>query len=124
MSIRFTSFKEYILYLYIHIAYADSHLHESERELIYERMKILFPGEDPAVRFTEMAEKYIAEKEQSMDIIKRAHEQFHNIQFYRKYKVFLDLYDIINADGVVHESEQEAMDKLKEIIGIETGHDS
>ena len=120
MSLRFKSFKEYILYLYIHIAFADGSIHEKEKELIMERMKILFPGEDLDARYDAIVTTYIAEAGNSSEIIQGAHDQFKNVHFYKKYKVFLDLYEIINADGVIQESEQQALEKLKKVIGIET----
>ena len=120
MSLRFKSFKEYILYLYIHIAYADGSIHEKEKELIISRIKMLFPGEDEEIWYNSMVDTYMEHAGDSDEIVKSAHDQFRNVQFYKKYKVFLDLYEIINADGVVMESEKEAMDKLKQVIGIET----
>ncbi len=120
---KFKSFKEYILFLYVHLAYADGEVHDSERELILKRMKYLFPGEtQPEQVLDNMIQAYIKESGQSQQIIEAAHQQFNNVEFYKKYKVFKDLFDIIHADGVVAETEQEALNKLKTLIGIEIEH--
>jgi len=37
-------------------------------------------------------------------------------KFNKKYKLFVDLYDIIIADGVVDEKENQSLEKLKDII--------
>ena len=120
---RFKSFKEYILFLYVHIAYADGEVHPLERKLILEKMKLLYPGErDLETPLDKMLTTYLEMAGSSDEIIKGAHEQFHNVEFYKKYKVFIDLYQIIHADGIVSESEKEALEKLRVIIGIEIDH--
>ena len=120
---KFKSFKDYILFLYIHVAYADGEVHEKERELIMQRIQHLFPGElDPAGKFDEMVNAYMQDAGNSEESIRGAHTQFNNVEFYKKYKVFRDLYDIIHADGVVSETETEALEKLKQVIGIEIEH--
>jgi uncharacterized tellurite resistance protein B-like protein len=53
-----------------------------------------------------------------MDIIRDTFKQFDHVKFAQKYKVYTDMYDVINADGKVEESEKNALDLLKEIIDL------
>jgi len=43
---------------------------------------------------------------------------FDKVKFAQKYKVYTDMYDIVNADGKVEESEKHALEALKQIIDL------
>lgn len=51
-------------------------------------------------------------------LFKDTFNHFTNVKFAQKYKVYADMYDIINADGKIDESEAAALQELKEIIDI------
>jgi uncharacterized tellurite resistance protein B-like protein len=53
-----------------------------------------------------------------MEVIRATFKHFDQIKFTQKYKVYTDLYDIVNADGKVEESEMVALEILKEIIDM------
>jgi uncharacterized tellurite resistance protein B-like protein len=54
----------------------------------------------------------------TMDVIRETFKHFDKVTFAQKYKVFTDMYDIVNADGKVEESEKHTLDGLKEIIDL------
>ena len=118
-SSPFQSFKDYILYLYIHIAYADGIVQDSEEVLIKYKIKGLFPEDDMNEKYEEAIKLYKADAGKHETIIDAGHTQFVDVEFYKKYKVFRDLYNIISADGIVDAKETEALEKLKKIIGLE-----
>ena len=45
-SLKFNSYKEYILFLYVHIALADEIVQEEEKQLILKRLEKYFKGEE------------------------------------------------------------------------------
>lgn len=119
-TITFSSFKEYILFMYVHIAFADGVVQIEEKSLILKKLQRYFESEEAIIsNFEKMLITYQQMKEQADVIIKNHVKTFSNIEFYKKYKVFRDLYEIIEADGIVEECESEALDKLKIIIGYE-----
>ena len=114
------NFADFVLFLYIYMAHADSDLHEAERDVIKEKMKKLYPEDtDFNKKFNEQLNLYDDfDKNQLKTLFKDTFGHFSSIKFPQKYKVFTDMYDIINADGKVDESETKALNALKEIIDI------
>jgi uncharacterized tellurite resistance protein B-like protein len=112
------NFADFVLFLYIHMAYADGVYHPAEKEVIAERIPKLFPSEtDIAARLAKAEKQYAAVDQSKIEsIIKDTFKHFHSIKFAQKYKVYTDMYDIIHADGKVEESETKALNQLKDII--------
>lgn len=116
------SFADFVLFLYIHMAHADGEYHQDEENVISYKLKKLFPRE------TDLNKKLEAGKaiykglglphSQISGLIRDTFRQYPGIMFSQKYHVYTDMYDIIHADGKVHEAEQRALDELKEIIDI------
>ncbi|MCW5912171.1 MAG: TerB family tellurite resistance protein [Cyclobacteriaceae bacterium] len=114
------TFSDFVLYLYIHIAYADGELHADEARVIHEKMNRHFPIEgDHAVRLEQLAKEYLKiDKGQHHQVIRSSFQHFDHIKFSQRYKIYADMYDIIHADGKVEESETKAVNELKEIIDL------
>lgn len=114
------NFSDFVLFLYIHMALADHYLHPVEEEVILGKMSKLFPTEaNPKQKFdAELARYKSFDHETAMTIIRDTFKQFSSVDFSQKYKVYTDLYDVINADGKVEESEKIVLEALKEIIVI------
>jgi uncharacterized tellurite resistance protein B-like protein len=114
------SFADFVLFLYVHMAHADGELHDTEKNVVLEKMSKLFPGEsEHAKRFDQAVVEYHKyDHKKTMDIIRSTFSKFSDIKFSQKYKVYSDMYDIANADGKVVESETKALEDLKEIIDI------
>lgn len=114
------SFADFVLFLYVHMAHADSDFHQTELGVIREKMSKLYPFESDLEERLEVAIKeYKAFDKNKLKILfKDTFNHFTNVKFAQKYKVYADMYDIINADGKIDESEAAALQELKEIIDI------
>ncbi|MEI9921732.1 MAG: TerB family tellurite resistance protein [Bacteroidota bacterium] len=112
------SFADFVLFLYIHMAYADGVYHPAEKDVIADRIPKLFPAEtDVTAKLAKAEKQYTSvDKSQIDTIIKDTFKHFNSIKFAQKYKVYTDMYDIIHADGKVEESETRALNQLKDII--------
>lgn len=114
------NFQDFVLFLYIHMALADHYLHPAEEEVILDKMRKLFPTElNPKKKFDDAVKRYESlSHEKAIEAIRASFKHFDQIKFVQKYKVYTDMYDVINADGKVEEAEKIALDALKEIINI------
>lgn len=115
-----TSFADFVLFLYVHMAHADGEFHDLEKGVILDKMTRLFPTEkDPQQKLNTVLKQYHDFDKSNLRILFRdTFNQFSNVKFSQKYKVYTDMYDIINADGKIDESETKALNALKEIIEI------
>ncbi len=115
-----TNFQDFVLFLYIHMALADNFLHPSEEEVILAKMAKLFPAEaNPKKKFDEAVVYYkTLNAEQAMSVIQSTFKHFDQIKFAQKYKVYTDMYDVVNADGKIEEAEKIALDALKKVIDL------
>ena len=113
-------FADFVLFLYIHVAYADGVFHPSERSLILEKMAKLFPAErDLEMKLKDAEKEYLSVDAKKMPgIILDTFRQYNSVKFSQKYKVYTDMYEIVNADGKVDESETAALEELKRIIDL------
>ena len=114
------NFGDFVLFLYIHMAYADGFFHPKEKKLILEKMEKLFPSEPDLQKKLDRAEKdYLhMDSEKVADVIHGSFKHFSHVKFAQKYKVYTDMYDIVHADGKVDESETSALEALKKIIDL------
>ncbi|MGE0590212.1 MAG: TerB family tellurite resistance protein [Cyclobacteriaceae bacterium] len=114
------TFADFVLFLYVHMAYADGEYHASEEKEILSKVKKLFPSEsEPKKRLDDAIAQYkTVKKEDLRTIIHDTFQQFTHVKFTQKYKVYTDMYDIVHADGKVHEAEERALKELKEIIDV------
>lgn len=114
------SFADFVLFLYVHMAHADKDFHQTELGVIRGKMSKLYPFEDNLEERLEVALKeYQAFDKNKLKILfKDTFHHFTNVKFAQKYKVYADMYDIINADGKIDESEARALQELKEIIDM------
>jgi len=114
------SFADFVLFLYVHMAHADSDFHQTELGVIREKMSKLYPFESNLEERLEAAlkEYQTFDKNKLKLLFKDTFNHFTNVKFAQKYKVYADMYDIINADGKIEESEAAALQELKEIIDI------
>lgn len=114
------SFADFVLFLYVHMAHADSDFHETEVKVIREKMGKLYPNDKNLdAKLDEVLKQYRSFDKNKLRILFRdTFDHFTNVKFAQKYKVYTDMYDIINADGKIDESETKALNELKEIIDI------
>lgn len=112
------NFPDFVLFLYLHMAHADGSMHSQEESIVREKMHKLFPeGTDLNEKFDSALNRYRnTKKEDVPGIIKETFNHFKQVKFSVKYRVYTDMYDIINADGRVDESETEALELLRKMI--------
>ena len=113
-------FQDFVLFLYTHMALCDGSMHENEQLVILDKMAKIFPTEpDPKKKLSAAVAEY-----KSIDpalvntIIRDSFKSFDQIKFAQKYKIYTDMYDVVNADGRVEESERKALNTLREIIDM------
>ena len=114
------SFHDFVVFLYVHMAISDGVIHSSEEQVILKKMGKLFPGE---INLKAKYDRAIAEYSSlnpslTMDMIQESFAFFNHVTFSQKYKVYSDMYDIVNADGKVEDSEKSALEDLKKIIDM------
>lgn len=114
------NFSDFVLFLYVYIAFADGVLHPLERETILEKMEKLFPDSND---FEQKLNKEIQlyddfDKNQLKTLFRDTFKQFSKVTFTQKYKIYTDMYEIVKADGKVYESELAALNVLKEFIDL------
>lgn len=115
------SFKDFVLFLYVHMAHADGEFHESEVTLVRNKMVKLFHPEEVDIdaKLEEALKQYDSFDKSKLKVLFRdSFDHFTQVKFAQKYKVYSDMYDIIHADGRIDESETKALQELKEIIDI------
>jgi uncharacterized tellurite resistance protein B-like protein len=112
------TFADFVLFLYVHMAYADGEYHPKEHEVIIGKVPKLFPSEtNPASLVVQAEEQYRGTDKSKVGlIIRESFRHFSSVKFSQKYKIYTDMYDIIHADGKVDESETMALNELKDII--------
>ncbi len=115
-----TYFQDFVLFLYVHMASVDQSIHPTEEQVILDKISKLFPTEgNPKKKFDLAVAEYKAlDPAMIMTVIQDSFKFFDKVKFSTKYKVYTEMYDIINADGRVDESETVALDKLKDIINL------
>ena len=93
------NFADFVLFLYIHMAYADGFFHHTEKELILEKMGRLFTEEgDPLTKLEKAEKDYLhMESELVARVIVDSFKHFNQVKFAQKYKVYTDMYDIVHA---------------------------
>jgi uncharacterized tellurite resistance protein B-like protein len=103
------------------MALSDGSLHSSEEQVILTKMTKLFPNESNVKNKFQLAVAEYRSVDPAMvtNVIRESFQFFDKITFAQKYKVYADMYDIVNADGKVEESEKHALDGLKEIIDMD-----
>lgn len=114
------TFNDFVLFLYVHMAFADGEFHPLERDVIRGKMSKLFPDLTNTDKKLEDAVKeyHRVEKPKLINLIKETFHHFRAVKSVYKYRIYSDMYDIINADGKVDESETRALDELKQIINM------
>lgn len=113
------SFSDFVLFLYVYMAYADGDFHDTEKKVILEKMRKLFPEPTHPEKLDKAIKEYQSISSSEINqLIKNTFDKFAHIKFSQKYKVYRDMFDIINADGKIEESETAALEKLKAIIDL------
>jgi len=100
------------------MAHADGDYDGTEQTVILKKIPKLFPNHANPGQLLETARSQYTSTDPSQIpvIIRDTFRHYSDVKFAQKYKVYTDMYDIIQADGKIDESETAAMNELKEII--------
>ena len=117
-----SNFADFVLFLYVHMSHVDNDYDPTEIKIIKEKMNRIYPKEtDMEKKLYNTIREYNAfDKSKINELMKDTFQHFKSVKFSQKYKIYTDMYDIINADGKVDESEAKALETLKEIIEFGT----
>ncbi|MGC4023320.1 MAG: hypothetical protein QM734_15935 [Cyclobacteriaceae bacterium] len=114
-------FQDFALFLYVHMALCDGSMHENEEIVVLDKMTKIFPTEtDPKKKLLAAVAEYKSVEPALINtVIRDSFKFFDHVKFAQKYKIYTDMYDVVNADGRVEESERIALDALKGIIDMD-----
>jgi uncharacterized tellurite resistance protein B-like protein len=114
------NFNDFVLFLYAHMALCDGSMHENEELVILDKMRKLFPEETDNKKKLALAvmEYKSIDPAHVSTIIRDSFTKFNHVKAVQKYRIYTDMYDIVNADGRVEESEHKALDNLRDIIDL------
>lgn len=114
------TFGDFVLFLSIYMAYSDGVLHPYEEKVILDKLTKLFPHEgNPKKKFDDAVAAYhTMDKTSFNEFIHQSFKHFSHVTFSQRYKIYTDMYEIVHADGKVHEAEEKAMNALKNIIDL------
>jgi uncharacterized tellurite resistance protein B-like protein len=117
-----SSFADFVLFLYVHMSHVDNDYDPTEMKVIKEKMTRIFHKDVDLEKklYTTIREYNAFDQTKMNELIKDTFAHFAGVKFSQKYKVYTDMYDIINADGKIDESETKAMEVLRQIIQIGT----
>ena len=117
-----SNFADFVLFLYVHMSHVDNDYDPTEMKVIKEKMTRIFPKETDMEKklYHALREYNTFDKSKIDELIKDTFHEFQNVKFSQKYKIYTDMYDIINADGKVDASETKALEALKQIIEMGT----
>ncbi|MBM3176679.1 MAG: TerB family tellurite resistance protein [Bacteroidetes bacterium] len=112
------NFSDFVFFLYLHMAHADGKIHAQEEQVVRAKISKLFPeGTDLNQKFEAGLQQYQGvKKEDLQELIRDTFQHFESVKFSTKYKVYTDMYDIINSDGKVDERETSALEQLRQLI--------
>lgn len=117
-----SSFADFVLFLYVHMSHVDNDYHPTEMKVIKEKMTRIFPKDVDLEKklYTTIREYNGFDKTKMNELIRDTFKEFQHVKFSQKYKIYTDIYEIINADGKIDDSETKALEALKQIIEMGT----
>jgi uncharacterized tellurite resistance protein B-like protein len=113
-----SSFPDFVLFLYIHVAHIDNTYDPKEISTIKSKMSALFPtGTDLEKKLYQAIREYNNFDRSHLDELCRdTLSFFQKDSATQKSKLYEDVQDIINADGEVHQLETNVLRKLKNMV--------
>lgn len=113
-----SSFADFVLFLYVHVAHIDSTYDPKEILTIKSKMSALFPeGTDLERKLYQTIREYNEfDRNKIGELCRDSFAHFGKDIAAKNTKLFEDVKEIIDADGKVHELEAEALKALKNLI--------
>jgi len=115
-----STFKDFILFLYVHMSRADENYDPNEMATIKKKIGGLFDKDADIEKklYIAIREYNTFDKTKLMDLFKATFKHFNDDQGVLKNNFYDDLNEIIQADGKVVHAETRALEALKEIIAL------
>lgn len=115
-----SSFKDFILFLYVHMSRADENYDPLEMATIKLKIKGLLEKDADIEKklYLAIREYNSFDKSKLADLFRDSFKHFHEDQSVLKNSFYEDLNEIIQADGKVVHAETRALEALKEIIEL------
>jgi uncharacterized tellurite resistance protein B-like protein len=115
-----SSFKDFILFLYVHMSQADETYDPNEMAIIKQKIAGLFDKHADIEKklYIAIREYNSFEKENLSQLFKDSFEHFGDDEGVSKNTFYNDLNEIMLADGRILHSETRALEALKEIIEL------
>jgi uncharacterized tellurite resistance protein B-like protein len=120
-----SSFPDFILFLYVHMSHADSSYDPLEMAAIKRKMSELYPeGTDIEKKLYRTIREYNSfDKLKLNDLFRETLGKF-SLDIPKNNTVYTDLYEIMQADGKIDQSETKVLETLKQIIALHVGEKS
>ena len=115
-----STFKDFILFLYVHMSQVDGVYEPSELASIKRKIEGLYDGDtDVEKKLYQAIREYNSFEKDKLNVLFRdSFQHFGNDQSVQKNEFYNDLNEIVLADGQVLQSEKRALQALKEIIEL------
>lgn len=115
-----SSFKDFILFLYVHMSQVDGVYEPNELASIEKKIEGLYDGDtDVEKKLYQAIREYNSFDKDKLNILFRdSFQHFRDDQSVQKNEFYNDLNEIVLADGQVLQSEKRALQALKEIIEL------
>lgn len=113
------TFSDFILFLYVHMSHADDSYDPNELAAIKTKMKSLFPEDTDIERklYGALREYNALDRSSLNGVIEESFRHFSGDSGATvSNDMYADLYEIIQADGKVDQSETKALEALKKVI--------
>jgi uncharacterized tellurite resistance protein B-like protein len=112
-----SSFADFVLFLYVHVAHLDHTYDPSEISVIKSKMPALFPaGTDLETKLYQMIREYNRfDKSKLNELCRETVLHFKDDAVTARSRLYHDFRDIIMADGEVHDLETRMLDKIRRI---------
>lgn len=113
-----STFPDFVLFLYVHIAHSDNTYDPREIGTIKDKMHKLFPaGTDLEKKLYQAIREYNAfDHTRIAELIRDTFAHFDNDDLTRMTQLFADVKAIMEADGKVLPTEREAYETIRRII--------
>ena len=113
-----STFPDFVLFLYVHIAHSDDSYDPSEIGTIKNKMEKLFPaGTDLEKKLYQAIREYNTfDHARISELVHDTFAHFHEDDQTRKTRLFADVKDIMEADGKVLPTEREAFETIRKVI--------
>ncbi len=113
-----SSFQDFVLFLYVHVAHSDDTYDPAEFATIKEQMKKIFPeGTDMEKKLYQTIREYNAfDRSKLPQLLRDSFEHFHPDGDATRSRLHADVQAIVMADGKVTSAERDAMDAIMKLL--------